>query len=1434
MCILCHKKGDPRTILTHLASYNHQLTYLQKHFPTAYRHIAPYMVKGYKRNWQNGLLKIVEAIEATFGRLKPIQVENAKYSKDQMYYVEMVAKAKHFSELSGQTFENVVTKEELTRVHEIPKGIVTTTAVISKPMKRKSPSPPVVAKPMKKPKMPAENKSKRRSLSPVSDVSSSDLEDFDVKSPKKPIKYNEIFRRPPVERSQYTKREGNMPWQKSSYRKDRPQPVIERTRDEKVEKMEEYKRLAKAIDNQMEIVLKKHKENPEKHPKYNDEWKKFWNARYKELQAEGKNASTHDFKPEWIECWNKRMLELHKEEIVSSKAALRKRLGLGEEPAPISFRIGERRKAQGASYKPTPTAAQPDNDPEVIVIDDTEEDLVLKGRNRSRSPVKKRDHSPQFRRRSPVRKRSPSPSRQKNSPSPPSYRRRERSPPTRRRDSPLSRRKESLVSSRRESPPSRKKESPKRQLSPLSRRKGSPFYHKAPSPPTRLREDKLSPPRDRFERTRERSEERSRSSRGKSREISWERERERRRDYDEKHWDRPYRGREYPWEHDLHPGFNSNPYAPPKILRDVTRKPVLTPEPPSYSEISEPIEDDGDVNIVAVLRLLTALEEKLGSLGPKVIDLLSQALAMEKKVPNSSEELLDSEMNCVLFETVKEKLKGQLQAGLVDWIQEKAFKTAIRKTASLIHEAGERKKQKEEEMPKKPVVVPGIGKVDKGKIARQIANALIAQGKTDVTQSELEELINAVVGIAEAQKNSSEPLTTASFLEKLAASQPKETKPTIEPKVEPEPKVQPEPKEEKETVHKLEEDIEVSSSSQDKSTINMEGLSDSDLETLLQNFKDLSSDEQVGLINYLKKLEAREPERVEKLRKFVNLSESTDDKDNTGKYSPSTAKIEDFTNKESSEKRNDEIKEDKKDLNNLELISIDSEDEYSFDDVAKAVSQKVIENEKEQKRLEHKNLENKNLDDAKAFITSLMSSLNKTVSQSSTTTTTNSPVVSSVTTTNKEKINLISNIPISSVDVANSLSGITMSMSSLGNILGNVQSLTNKAQAVQQQQERQPELKLNIPIQPLKPSIVPSAPTNSSRNPYNDFDIAGQRDQKSKTVKGQPNKSYDEFNIGPIPQDVKDDVRPQGPSSSRLMDKPLGYSDLPRSSNSPFPERIPQSNTNLPFTNLQRNPIRGTAIQDKQLPLFSNNQFPAKGGPFPDKFRTGGNNFELSGGSRGDLEPRTSDFRAGTSDVRGGVGNFRTSTDYRDAPNNYRDAPSSYRDSPNSYREAPSSYRDAPNSYREAPNSYRDAPNNYRDAPTSYRDAPNDYRDDSNDYRDAPDDYRDALNDYSDAPNDYRDSPNDYRGAPSNYRGGPSNIRGNDFRDARASQGNSKSTVEDSRNKTNDYRGGFGNPRGGQANKMGGNVNYGNRQNSFPPAPRYPQQGNNFNAYNKW
>lgn len=64
----------------------------------------------------------------------------------------------------------------------------------------------------------------------------------------------------------------------------------------------------------------------------------------------------------------------------------------------------------------------------------------------------------------------------------------------------------------------------------------------------------------------------------------------------------------------------------------------------------------------------------------------------------------------------------------------------------------------------------------------------------------------------------------------------------------------------------------------------MESLTDSDLQTLLQNFKFLSNEEQVHLIGHLRKLEVLEPARVERLRKYVNIAELSSDGESCSDY----------------------------------------------------------------------------------------------------------------------------------------------------------------------------------------------------------------------------------------------------------------------------------------------------------------------------------------------------------------------------------------------------------------------------------------------------------------------------------------------------------------------------------------------------------------------
>lgn len=169
-----------------------------------------------------------------------------------------------------------------------------------------------------------------------------------------------------------------------------------------------------------------------------------------------------------------------------------------------------------------------------------------------------------------------------------------------------------------------------------------------------------------------------------------------------------------------------------------------------------------------------------------------------------------------------------------------------------------------------------------------------------------------------------------------------------------------------------------------KTQNSMEGLSDSDLKTLLQNFKDLSTDEQHGLITYLKKLEAKEPERVERLRKFVKLgpnnSEGSEKAYTSGRTSP-------FSNREvgANPCQDDIDKKSVKPVPLKKLIDSDEDDDYTFEDVFRAASKNVNEKQNldENSRSETTSSGDKtdlgvNLTDAKMIIANLMGQLGAT------------------------------------------------------------------------------------------------------------------------------------------------------------------------------------------------------------------------------------------------------------------------------------------------------------------------------------------------------------------------------------------------------------------------------------------------------------------------
>lgn len=76
--------------------------------------------------------------------------------------------------------------------------------------------------------------------------------------------------------------------------------------------------------------------------------------------------------------------------------------------------------------------------------------------------------------------------------------------------------------------------------------------------------------------------------------------------------------------------------------------------------------NNGIKDVISVLRYVLVLEDYLGYLGPKVHNLLSEALRIDKFSEDCGGTFLSDVNNYVLLETVKEKLTALLEAGMIE------------------------------------------------------------------------------------------------------------------------------------------------------------------------------------------------------------------------------------------------------------------------------------------------------------------------------------------------------------------------------------------------------------------------------------------------------------------------------------------------------------------------------------------------------------------------------------------------------------------------------------------------------------------------------------------------------------------------------------------------------------------------------------------------
>lgn len=271
-----------------------------------------------------------------------------------------------------------------------------------------------------------------------------------------------------------------------------------------------------------------------------------------------------------------------------------------------------------------------------------------------------------------------------------------------------------------------------------------------------------------------------------------------------------------------------------------------------YSTVQSSIKSeivDEPITIISVLSLLSTFEKFLGSLGPKMIELMTEAIKMEKLSVNSSNRLLDDNNHCLLFETMKEKLKGFLRGDLVEPKKGMEIKKTLDCMDVLIHEANARKHISSE-------------CYDRSAIAAKMLLALNEQGRKDISEKELAHYVDQYIKMANAKQSEIHELKPST--ENLVEVTSVPAMDTLNTKNRDEIKAN--------RIFMMSNPITSSTSEVNPSKLQEPTtLSDSNLRTLIKNFHILSDMEKHDVIVNVRELEINDQERMKRLRKEMDI-----------------------------------------------------------------------------------------------------------------------------------------------------------------------------------------------------------------------------------------------------------------------------------------------------------------------------------------------------------------------------------------------------------------------------------------------------------------------------------------------------------------------------------------------------------------------------------
>nr|XP_017006647.2 uncharacterized protein CG7065 [Drosophila takahashii] len=848
-CVLCQTCTDGRSVFVHWTSQAHRTKYLKTHFQKAHE-----VLQRLKRtpNSSGDLViatgNLVQAIENHFGRSRQLVTSSAEdFRRFRAKIFSQVRDSPHFDECTGHDF--VEEAQRLLRELKPDESIK-----ISLKMNEGGAAGG------------DSNNSKRDEGNNIISLDAISSDDDNFGGPSGPTVPKVTLRKKNLAEDASGRGVNRSPPPPGGVAKPQQLPTPKELSiqasliAQERYKWEKFRCMLELQLKQLRDETETYESNPEKHPDYPDEWKQFWNRRYKQLQEEKKcDPNQYDYKPEWISYWKDRRIELFNIAVNKIKKDLKEKFKLGDEDeektkelmerykirvaspreAPASANVVNRRKQNFRSNRPAGGGSGAGSGAPEAVIDISDDE----------------GSSPPSRGRGPYNRRSPSHSLSPKRPGAGGRR------PMRRSRSRSPRRNYRRGSSRSRS----------RSRSLRRRSRSPPYYRQRDRRGPASRERALSPgPRDYVDRGRSLERERSADYYPPRSEAYG---RGPPRNYDHVETFRVLDSRVYP------------EYNMPKV-RSISPA-VSSVKDKESSEIVE----EGPLTVVSVLRMLSAVEEHLGSLGPKALNLLSKALAMEMAKPNAADDLLLNDDNCVFLETTKEKLKGILIAEVLDDPQKvRVVKKLITNIAAIIFQVTARgvpdvaeAKVKANANPA-PIQLP----FERNVVAPKLANALVLKGYYDVTTGDMNSLLHLLTLLVtvDKQRRQADKDNGLTFEEVQAKLGLQKEAPPDNMGIDLDELM-------KEVENQLnKESLDVATAAggpeaasgkvqQDAAAVGgsngMESLTDSDLQTLLQNFKFLSNEEQVHLIGHLRNLEVQEPSRVEHLRKYVNLAELSGD-----------------------------------------------------------------------------------------------------------------------------------------------------------------------------------------------------------------------------------------------------------------------------------------------------------------------------------------------------------------------------------------------------------------------------------------------------------------------------------------------------------------------------------------------------------------------------